>query len=110
MTVSAPGLVQPAAGGTVRSEVRRTPFSGLVRRQPRLVIGGGLVAVLVLVGVFAPLLTPYNPIVGDVSDALQPPSGSHWLGTDDLGRDILTRVMFGARVSLRVALISVGIG
>jgi peptide/nickel transport system permease protein len=81
-----------------------------MRRHPRLFIGGSLVAMLVFVAVFAPLLTPYNPIIGDVSDGLEPPSWSHWLGTDDQGRDVLARVMYGARVSLTVALISVTIG
>ena len=53
--------------------------------------------------IFAPLLTPYDPIVGDVSDGLQAPSCAHWLGTDDQGRDVLARVLFGARLSLSVA-------
>jgi len=62
------------------------------------------------VALFAPLLSRYNPIVGDVSDGLQAPSFVHWLGTDDQGRDVSTRVMYGARLSLSVAVISVGIG
>jgi peptide/nickel transport system permease protein len=66
--------------------------------------------VLLLVAIFAPLLTPYDPIVGDVSDSLQAPSAVHWLGTDDLGRDVMARVLFGARLSLSVAAISVSIG
>jgi peptide/nickel transport system permease protein len=80
------------------------------RRHPRLVIGGALVLLLVLVALAAPLLTPYDPIVGDVTEGLDPPSAAHWLGTDDQGRDVLARVIFGARVSLGVAIISVAIG
>jgi ABC-type dipeptide/oligopeptide/nickel transport system permease subunit len=74
------------------------------------VIGGLLVGALVFVASLAPLLTRYDPIVGDVSDGLQAPSGVHWLGTDDQGRDVLARVLFGARISLTVAVISVSIG
>jgi len=97
-----PVLAPSAAGaGGVRSSLRR---------HPRLFIGGGLVIFLVLVAIFAPVLSRYDPIVGDISDSLEPPSFSHWLGTDDQGRDILARVMSGARVSLSVAVISVGIG
>jgi peptide/nickel transport system permease protein len=85
-------------------------FRSTLRRHPRLFIGGGLVIFLVLVAIFAPVLSRYDPIVGDISDSLEPPSFSHWLGTDDQGRDILARVMSGARVSLSVAVISVAIG
>jgi peptide/nickel transport system permease protein len=65
---------------------------------------------LLLVAILAPLLTRYDPIVGDVLDGLQPPSAAHWLGTDDLGRDVMARVLYGARLSLSVAAISVCIG
>ena len=82
----------------------------MLRRNPRLVIGGALVSVLLFVAVFAPLLTRYDPTVGDVIDGLQPPSLAHWLGTDDQGRDIMARVLFGSRISLSVGVISVMIG
>jgi peptide/nickel transport system permease protein len=81
-----------------------------LRRHPRLAVGGGLVALLLFVALFAPVLSRYDPIVGDVSDGLQAPGFVHWLGTDDQGRDVLTRVFYGARLSLSVAVISVGIG
>jgi len=73
-------------------------------------VGGGLVALLLFVALFAPLLSRYDPTVGDASDGLQAPGLVHWLGTDDQGRDVLTRVFYGARLSLSVAVISVGIG
>jgi len=73
-------------------------------------VGGGLVALLLFVALFAPLLSRFDPTVGDVSDGLQAPGLVHWLGTDDQGRDVLTRVFYGARLSLSVAVISVGIG
>jgi peptide/nickel transport system permease protein len=109
MTISASGLERSAAAAPVVASVRRDRFATL-RRHPRLALGGGLVTLLVLVAIFAPLLTHYDPIVGDVSDGLQAPSATHWLGTDDLGRDVMARVLFGARLSLSVAAISVSIG
>jgi peptide/nickel transport system permease protein len=69
-----------------------------------------LVVALILMAILAPVLTPYDPIVGDIDDSLSPPSAEHWLGTDDQGRDVLARVVYGARVSLSVGLISVAIG
>jgi peptide/nickel transport system permease protein len=75
-----------------------------------LAIGGGLVVLLVLTALFAPLLTTYDPVVGDISDSLMAPNAAHWLGTDDQGRDVMARVLFGARISLSVAVISVTIG
>jgi peptide/nickel transport system permease protein len=84
--------------------------SATFRRHPRLVVGGGLVALLLLVALCAPLLSRYDPTVGDVSDGLLPPSFAHWLGTDDQGRDVMTRVMYGARLSLSVAVIALSIG
>jgi peptide/nickel transport system permease protein len=65
---------------------------------------------LIVTAVVGPFVSPYNPIIGDVSDGLQAPSWAHWLGTDDQGRDVLSRVISGARVSLGVAMISVSIG
>ena len=85
-------------------------FQGLARRHPRLIIGGTLVVLLVLIALLAPVISPYDPIVGDVSNGLEAPSAAHWLGTDDQGRDVLSRVLWGSRISLSVALISVMIG
>ncbi|HLZ26645.1 MAG TPA: ABC transporter permease [Chloroflexota bacterium] len=110
MTVSASGLERTEAAAPVDASVRRAGFFATLRRHPRLALGGGLVVVLVLVAIFAPLLTPFDPVVGDVSDSLQAPGAVHWLGTDDLGRDVMARVLFGARLSLSVAAISVSIG
>ncbi len=81
-----------------------------LRRNPRILIGGVIVVLLVLAAIFAPLIAPYDPIKVDVSQSLEPPSASHLFGTDDLGRDVLSRVIWGSRVSLSVGLIAVGIG
>jgi len=68
-----------------------------------------LVAVYTLLAVAAPLLSPYDPYAIDADAFLAPPSASHWLGTDQLGRDVLSRVIHGARVSLRVAGLAVAV-
>ena len=81
-----------------------------VRRHPRILVGGTLVVLLVLVALLAPLLAPYDPTTVDVSVSLEPPSPAHWLGTDDLGRDVLSRTIWGSRISLSVGLIAVAIG
>ena len=110
MSATAPGLQKAVVGQTATRTARPGQWRATLRRHPRLAIGGGLVVVLVAVAILAPLLTPYNPTVGDASDSLLPPSGAHWLGTDDLGRDVLSRVLYGSRISLSVAIISVSIG
>lgn len=83
---------------------------GHLRRHPRVAIGGSLVALLCLMALFAPLISPYDPVAVVPARSLEPPSARHWFGTDDLGRDVLSRVIWGSRVSLSVGLISVSIG
>ena len=68
-------------------------------------LGLALVLMLVLVAVLAPWIAPYPPTIGELSDRLQPPSAQHWLGTDDQGRDILSRLMHGSRITLYVVLL-----
>jgi peptide/nickel transport system permease protein len=79
-------------------------------KRPRVLIGGILLLVLVVAALAAPLLSPYDPIEVNVSESLEGPSMRHLFGTDDLGRDVFSRVLYGARVSLSVGLISVSIG
>lgn len=79
-------------------------------RSNRIALIGGLVVVLLfLVSFLAPFLTPYQPDTIDAYRVLTPPSMSHWMGTDELGRDVLTRVLYGARISLKVGFVAVGI-
>src|SRR5439155_24814261 len=80
------------------------------RRNPRMILGGALVLTWLFLAAFAPIVSPYDPIKVNVADSLLPPSGTHLLGTDDLGRDVLSRVIWGSRVSLSVGVIAVSIG
>ncbi len=89
-----------------------TPLSLFWRRFKRnsLAVGGGIVVLLLfLVAIFAPYLAPYDPNEIDVSSILLPPSWEHPFGTDELGRDVLSRMIWGARVSLQVGFVAVGI-
>jgi peptide/nickel transport system permease protein len=79
----------------------------LLWREPNAVIGAVIVLVFALVAIFAPVLAPYGPNASDWMAIRQPPSLAHWFGTDDLGRDVLSRVIFGARASLLAGVVSV---
>ena len=78
-------------------------------RNRLAVCAGIVVGILVVLAVMAPLLAPWDPHKPDTRRILAGPSASHWLGTDQLGRDVLSRVLYGARISLAVGFISVGI-
>jgi peptide/nickel transport system permease protein len=73
-------------------------------------LGGVILSFFLFISVFGPLLAPYDPFVQDLASNYQGPSPSHLLGTDDLGRDILSRLIHGARLSLEISLISVLMG
>jgi len=79
------------------------------RRNRLAVIGGGVVGCLALLAVLAPAIAPWDANRPDIKRILEPPSSRHLLGTDQLGRDVLSRMLFGARVSLAVGFVSVGI-
>jgi len=78
-------------------------------RRKLAVIGLTIIALLGLVAIFAPLLTPYDPIQIDLDSVLQPPSWHHPMGTDSTGRDVLSRIIFGTRTSLAIAFGAMGI-
>ena len=103
------GTTLPVALRLGRAD-RATAVRSFLRRNPRMIVGGALVLAWLFIFVFARAIAPYDPIKVDVSNALLPPSSAHFLGTDDLGRDVFSRVLVGSQVSLRVGLISVAIG
>ncbi len=85
-----------------------------IRRQPLAVIGVALLTGFVVCGIAAPWLAPCNPSAIDLLHRLQGPSAAHWAGTDELGRDTLSRLLYGARISLAVSVtvvsVSLGLG
>ena len=83
-------------------------WNGLLHNRAFLV-STALVVLLALAAIFAPQLTPYNPLKARMRDAYQAPSAQHWFGTDKLGRDCFTRVLYGARSSLSSVLILVAL-
>lgn len=89
------------AGGELADLWRR------LRRNRAAMAGVGIVGMFALLAVLAPVLVPFSPVQGDFSDRLQGPSGTHWLGTDELGRDVLSRIIFGARISLQIQVVAV---
>ena len=60
---------------------------------------------IILVAIFAPVFAPYDPYAQNTENLLMPPSFEHWLGTDELGRDVLSRIIYGARISLIIGLV-----
>ncbi|HWR40006.1 MAG TPA: nickel transporter permease [Patescibacteria group bacterium] len=76
----------------------------LLRRNPLTFAGCLVVMLMLLAGAAAPLLSPYDPVAIDISHKLQPPDGQHWFGTDEVGRDVFSRVLYGCRTSVQVGL------
>ena len=79
------------------------------RRHKLAMIGLAIILVLVLAAILAPLVTPYDPEKTDLDVILQPPSWQHLMGTDELGRDLLTRLLYGGRVSLSIGVMAMGL-
>src|SRR6478735_678737 len=107
MTDAALGALPVADRDEVESPARRA-LRRLFQRKGA-VAGMFVITAFVLLAVFAPLIAPYEPIATSWSLVRKAPSAQHWFGTDDLGRDILVRVVYGARASLMAGAISVGI-
>lgn len=80
------------------------------RRNRGAVVGLVLVAAYVLIALLSPVLAPYDPLAGSLRQRLQPPSWAHWLGTDEVGRDVLSRIIAGAAISLQIMVVAVLIG
>src|SRR5712692_9860945 len=80
------------------------------RRRPLGAIGGAVVAISIVTGVFANVLAPYDPVTTDYGAMLAPPNRAHWLGTDAFGRDVLTRILYGSRTAMLVGFACASVG
>ena len=92
-----------------RRKPRTLRFFRWLWRHPAVTLGGFIVSLIVLAGLFAPLITRHDPYAQDLIDTLLPPDAGHWFGTDDYGRDIFARVIYGARISIIEVVLSVGL-
>lgn len=72
-------------------------------------VGLCIILILIITAILAPIIAPYSPTDQSIIDRYQSPSGTHWLGTDELGRDIFSRIIYGTRISIQIGLITVGI-
>jgi peptide/nickel transport system permease protein len=97
-----PAVVVPTLPGRLRA------FLGRLLRRPAAAVAATYLLLLVVVALLAPWIAPQGPYEQDLAAINQAPSASHWLGTDDLGRDVLSRLMHGARISLAASVLSVG--
>jgi peptide/nickel transport system permease protein len=90
-----------------RGEIRQ--FWRTFSRNQLACVGGVVVGLLVAIAILAPALSPWNPDKPDTKRILEGPSVKHWLGTDQIGRDVLSRLLYGSRISLAVGFVSMGI-
>ncbi|KKX33356.1 nickel transporter permease [Rhizobium sp. LC145] len=99
-------LLAPEPEGLFQSSVQQF-YQGWLkfRLHPLGLVGLAVIILLILVAVAAPVLTQYDPIVQDMASRLAPPSAEHWLGTDNFGRDVFARIIYGARTTLYIIIL-----
>ena len=88
-------------------ERQSNPVLAALRRNRFSWIGIGLLGLIVLLAIFAPMIAPYDPIKQNILHRLSPPSSDFWFGTDSYGRDVLSRLLYGARISLSIGFLAV---
>ena len=96
-----------------KKQASNSPFRRNLRKakkSPQLMVGITIVIFFVFIALFAPLLAPHDPLYAVVARRMQGPSIQHPLGTDDLGRDVMSRLMYGARISLMVGILATSMG
>lgn len=102
--------VQVATQAAEVSYQRRSPWASMLRRfrkNKRALVGFWMVVVFVGIAVFAQAIAPYDPIEQNMDVILQPPSANHLFGTDEYGRDILSRIIYGSQISLMIGIVGV---
>jgi len=100
----------PAPAGAAREATRVRSVWRRLRRNRLAMLGLVIITAFVLMAVFAPWVATHDPTQSSLRHRLAPPSSEHWLGNDELGRDLFSRLVWGARISLRIGVISIGIG
>src|SRR5688572_13575694 len=85
---------------------RRQALWGVIKRKPLGIVSAVVIALLVFTAIFANILAPYDPLLAQPEIRLARPSWEHPFGTDDIGRDVLSRIIFGSRISLWVGLLA----
>ncbi|WP_445487586.1 ABC transporter permease [Niallia sp. 03133] len=86
------------------SKINKNPLLYKLKKNKLTLVGLALLGVIVVLSLLAPILTPYHPTKINITDKFMPPSSIHWFGTDEVGRDILTRILYGARLSLGIGI------
>lgn len=106
-TASAPSTHQAMVERIAENQI----VSALNRliRNPKGAVGTSILVLLIVTALFAPVLAPFDPIELHLQDQLAAPSAKYWFGTDELGRDILSRIIFGAAISLQAGLVAVSL-
>ena len=99
MTSAAPAI-------TYKVPTRRHPVLQFVMQQPLGAAGLVIIVLMAICAIFAPWVAPYDPLAVDYGAMLAPPSAAHWLGTDSFGRDVLSRIIYGARTALAVGFLA----
>ena len=113
-------MVTPSAAAADLASGHNMPEPKLISQRQRAwrnfrsnksaVVGLGMIVVIVLVAILAPILATHDPLTQSTINRLQNPSSDHWLGTDDYGRDVFSRILYGTRVALLVGVLSVAFG
>lgn len=91
-------------------QARRRWLGAFARRNPLVIIGAVVIAFWVIAATFAPQIAPYQPLAQDVRNRLQPPTELHPWGTDELGRDVFSRVLYGGRITIPAGLVVIIVG
>lgn len=102
-----------AIDGAEAARRSRGPWGQALRRltrDPYSMVAFYVLLIVVVLAALAPVIAPYDPLQTDPRSALEGPSGAHWLGTDNLGRDLFSRLLYGARLSLTIGVLAAGIG
>lgn len=109
MAETNPAIAKISSSNLQQKRLRDRMFFRLLRNRLAL-FGMVIAAIVIFAAIFAPLLAPYDPLEIKLLDRLKPPDSAHLMGTDHLGRDIFSRVLFGARISMQVGVVSVALG